>query len=136
MSRLSNATVRKLVVFAALAVLLVLAGGRVLIVRRQEKLLGGLYVFPDVPEERDPAALCAHLERLGVEAAYDGPLGHARHVFTHIIWEMDIFAFAAQACADVPGGRWVTAQELAALPMPTAVKAARTHAMERLRAGR
>ena len=118
------------------AVLLVLAGGRVLIVRRQEKLLGGLYVFPDVPEERDPAALCAHLERLGVEAAYDGPLGHARHVFTHIIWEMDIFAFEARACADVPGGRWVTAQELAALPLPTAVKAARTCAMERLRAGR
>ena len=118
------------------AVLLVFAGGRVLIVRREEKLLGGLYVFPDVPEERDPSALCAVLERLGVEAAYDGPLGHARHVFTHIVWEMDIFAFEAQTCADVPGGRWVTAQELATLPLPTAVKAARTHAMERLRAGR
>ena len=39
------------------AVLLVFCDNRVLIVKRQEKLLGGLFVFPDVLEESDPARL-------------------------------------------------------------------------------
>lgn len=114
------------------AVLLVFAQGRVLIVKREERLLGGLFVFPDVLEQSDPAALCAALEALGVRAAYDERLGHARHVFTHLIWEMDVYALVADAPAPVPGGQWVTREELAALPLPTAVKAARQWAMERL----
>ena len=115
------------------AVLLVLCEGRVLVVQRRERLLGGLYVFPDVLEESDPAALCAYLEAMGIRAAYDEKLGHARHVFTHLIWEMDVHALLADGMTDVPDGRWVTREELAALPLPTAVKAAREWAMERLK---
>ncbi len=114
------------------AVLLVFCDNRVLIVKRQEKLLGGLFVFPDVLEESDPARLCQALEALGIRAAYDEKLGHARHVFTHLIWEMDVHAVVADEMTRVPGGQWVTRQELAALPLPTAVKAARQWAMERL----
>lgn len=117
------------------AVLLVLCEGHVLVVQRKEKLLGGLYVFPDVllgDAPADPAVLCERMDELGLETAYDGALGHARHVFTHIIWEMDIFALEARRCAAVDGGKWVTAQELAALPLPTAVKVARECAMKRL----
>ena len=114
------------------AVLLVMAEGHVLIVRREEKLLGGLYVFPDVLEGKEPAELCRQMDALGLCTAYDGLLGHAKHVFTHIIWEMDIHLLVAQSCADIPGGRWVTREELEALPLPTAVKAARALAMERL----
>ena len=90
------------------AVLLVLAEGRVLVVQRREKLLGGLYVFPDVllgDGPADPSALCAQMDALGLETAYDGALGSARHVFTHIIWEMEIFALAARRCGPVDGGR-------------------------------
>ena len=118
------------------AVLLCVCDGRVLIVRRSEKLLGGLYVFPDVPDAGDPAVLCAHMEALGVRTAYDAPLGHARHVFTHIFWEMDIHLLLADACAPVPDGRWVTRDELAALPLPTAVRRARELAMGILEKGR
>lgn len=114
------------------AVLLVFCDNRVLIVKRQEKLLGGLFVFPDVLEESDPARLCQALEALGIRAAYDEKLGHARHVFTHLIWEMDVHAVVADEMTQVPGGQWVSRQELAALPLPTAVKAARQWAMERL----
>ena len=114
------------------AVLLVFCDNRVLIVKRQEKLLGGLFVFPDVLEESDPARLCRALEALGIRAAYDEKLGHARHVFTHLIWEMDVHAVVADEMTQVPGGQWVSRQELAALPLPTAVKAARQWAMERL----
>ena len=117
------------------AVLLVFAENRVLVVRRTEKLLGGLYVFPDVLHEGDagdPAALCAAMEAQGLRVAYDELLGCARHVFTHIIWEMDVHALIADACAPIDGGRWVTAEELAALPLPTAVGRARELAMARL----
>ena len=114
------------------AVLLVFCDNRVLIVKRQEKLLGGLFVFPDVLEESDPAKLCQALESLGIRAAYDERLGHARHVFTHLIWEMDVHAVVADEMTQVPGGQWVSRDELAALPLPTAVKAARQWTMERL----
>ena len=114
------------------AVLLVLCDDHVLIQKRQEKLLGGLFVFPDVLEESDPAALCAALEEMGVRAAYDERIGHAKHVFTHLIWEMDVHALIADEMTQIPNGQWVTGEELAALPLPTAVKAARQWAMERL----
>ncbi len=115
------------------SVLLTMCEGRVLVVKRREKLLGGLYVFPDALDVSDPAALCAHMQALGVSAAYDVLLGHAKHVFTHIIWEMDIHLLLADSCAQVEGGAWVTASELDALPLPTAVKAAREMAMKRLK---
>ncbi len=111
------------------AVLLVLAENRVLVIKRKEKLLGGLYVFPNMLHEcetSDPAALCAYLQRMGVHAAYDAPLGSARHVFTHLVWEMDVHAFLSEDCAPVQEGRWVSREELSALAMPTAVARART----------
>lgn len=115
------------------AVLLVFHGDRVLIVKRKEKLLGGLFVFPDVLEENDPAALCAALEAQGIRAAYDERIGHAKHVFTHLIWEMEVHALIADKMSDIPDGQWVTREELESLPLPTAVKAARGWAMERLK---
>jgi len=115
------------------AVLLVLCGNRVLVVQRKERLLGGLFVFPDVLDLEDPASLCAYLRELGIDAAYDEKLGHAKHVFTHLIWEMDIHLLEADRMIDVPQGQWVTRDELAALPLPTAVKTARQWAMEKLK---
>lgn len=115
------------------AVLLVFCEKRVLITKRKEKLLGGLFVFPDVLGESDPARLCEALEAQGIRAAYDEHIGHAKHVFTHLIWEMDVHALIADEMTEVPDGQWVTRDELEALPLPTAVKAARGWAMERLK---
>lgn len=114
------------------AVLLVFSKNRVLIIKRKEKLLGGLFVFPDVLEKSSPAELCDALGEMGIRAAYDEPIGHARHVFTHLIWEMDVHAMIADELTPVPDGQWVTRDELESLPLPTAVKAARGWAMERL----
>ena len=114
------------------AVLLVFFGNRVLVKRREEALLGGLYVFPDVLGESDPQKLCESVENLGIRCAYDAVLGTAKHVFTHIIWEMEIHAVEAENMPEIPGGLWVTREELEALPLPTAVKAARKCAMERI----
>lgn len=115
------------------AVLLVFYKDRVLITKRQEKLLGGLFVFPDVLGENDPARLCDALQAQGIRAAYDERIGHAKHVFTHLIWEMDVHVLIADEMTEIPDGQWVTRDELEALPLPTAVKAARGWAMERLK---
>ncbi len=117
------------------AVMLVFCERRVLTVRREERLLGGLYAFPSALHEGetgDPAALVYALEAMGVRAAYDEPLGRARHVFTHIVWEMDVHALAAETCTPVEGGLWATREALAALAMPTAVRYAREQAALRL----
>ena len=114
------------------AVLLIFCGDKVLVKRREEALLGGLYVFPDMLGENDPQKLCEYVENLGVRCAYDAMLGTAKHVFTHIIWEMEIHSLETENMPEVPGGLWVTRDELEALPLPTAVKAARKYAMERL----
>lgn len=114
------------------AILLVFCGDRVLVRKRREKLLSGLFVFPDVEDVQDPQALCAYLEDMGIHAAYDEHLGSAKHVFTHIIWEMDVHALICDAMPELEDSQWVTRDELFALPLPTAVKAARQFAMERL----
>ena len=72
------------------------------------------------------------MENFGVRCAYDAKLGEAKHVFSHIIWEMEIHAMEAENMPEIPGSMWVTKEELLALPLPTAVKAARKCAMERL----
>ena len=69
---------------------------------------------------------------MGISCVYDEYIGHAKHVFTHIIWEMDVHALIAESMPEISGGQWVTRDELEALPLPTAVKAARQWAMERL----
>lgn len=111
------------------AVLIIVADDRVLVTRRQERLLSGLFVFPDVLDETEPAKICEAAGALGVSCAYDSYAGHARHVFTHIIWEMDVHILQAESAADVENGQWVTQEELAALAMPTAVRFAREAAM-------
>lgn len=124
------------------AVLLVFSGGRVLVVRRTERMLGGLYIFPnllldgEMGRENAAVAYCDYMEAMGVSAAYDAHLGEAKHVFTHVVWMMEIHALAAGGCPEVEGGKWVTGEELEALPMPTAVRAARRLAAQRLAAAR
>lgn len=104
---------------------LVLLDRRILVHRREERLLHGLWSFPGFDGAVLPAEVEESLQKLGVQASFVDSLGSARHVFTHIIWEMTLLRYAAEGDACPPGWRWVTQEELAALPMPTALKAAR-----------
>ncbi len=115
------------------AVLLVFSGRRVLMRQRTEALLRGLWVFPileGTPPLRQLPARAKKLLRLPVTQVQSA--GEARHVFTHQIWQMQLFTMAAPADAQAPEGyRFVSADEMEALAIPTAVKAAvkavRTH---------
>lgn len=113
--------------------LLVFSDGRVLVRQRTEAMLQGLWIFPMLEGRRAPSALpAAAKRRLGLPLGRAQELGEARHVFTHQVWQMRLFALDTAASAAPEGWRFVTAQELAALPLPTAVAKARRLAMERL----
>lgn len=115
------------------AVALVYRGRTVLIRRRpDEGLLAGLYEFPGFPGARTEAEVREALREIGVEAGALRPAGGARHVFTHRIWQMTGWACDADGAAE---GHFASADELRALPFPTALRAFRAKALEALEGG-
>lgn len=111
-----------------LGMALVFNAGRVLLYPRTEKLLQGLWSFPAAEGTQMPGDVQKTLAEHGIFAQYAGPLGEARHTFTHLIWDMRLLRFDAPSDACPEGWRWANRAALDALPLPTAVKAARTAA--------
>lgn len=116
------------------AVAVVTCGDRVLVIKRQEALLNNLYVFVLAEGQGSPENAAARLLALGVDAQFEEGLGKARHIFTHRVWNMQLHHFTAGAQVSIAGGQWVTSRQLEALPLPTAMKAARAQAMRLLTA--
>ncbi|MBR4068960.1 MAG: A/G-specific adenine glycosylase [Clostridia bacterium] len=119
------------------AVCLLTCGDRVLVLPRQERMLKGLYVFWLTEEETAPEKVEQLLREDGLPCAFTAHLGEAKHVFTHRVWNMQLLHYTLETPPDDAwmakhSAKLVTAPELAALPLPTAVKAARAAAMELL----
>jgi len=118
----------------AMGVGLVIVDNTVLVQQRQEKLLGGLWVFVLLEDGIAPRTMKKHLHSLGLNANYQGELGEAKHVFSHRIWNMRLMHFSAARAETVKDGRWITLDELHELPFPTAMKAAKMAAEKLLKA--
>lgn len=105
------------------SVLLIRSGGRVLMRCRTEKLLQGMWCFPMIegffPEEE----LAVQVRRKGFPSSgMPAARGSFRHVFTHRIWEMQVYEISAAAEAAAPEGYvFVPEKELNALPVPAAM---------------
>ena len=103
-------------------VLILRLGGQeaapVVIRRRPAGLLGGLYEFPNLlcgqlpaAEGDDPAArTAAFLRGLGIEPLAVRSVGTARHLFTHVEWQME------GVCATLPAGAVLPEDWLAVSP--------------------
>ena len=109
---------------------LVIADGRVLTIKRDAALLKGLWVFLLSEGDSTPEGMARRLEALGMQANHITPLGEARHVFTHRIWNMQLYRVDLSAVPKRMIGQWADAQTLTELPLPTAMKAARRAAMD------
>lgn len=109
---------------------LVIAEGRVLTIKRDAALLKGLWVFLLTEGDSTPEGMARKLEALGMQANRIIPLGEARHVFTHRIWNMQLYRVDLSAVPQRMIGQWADAQMLTELPLPTAMKAARRAAMD------
>ena len=105
---------------------LIFSGKRVLMRQRTEALLRGLWVFPMIEGNltlRQTPPTVKKLTKLAVTDVKSA--GNARHVFTHQIWQMQLYTMQSPDNAEAPAGyRFVPLEELAQLAIPTAVKAA------------
>lgn len=108
------------------AVCLIFSGDSVLMRQRTEALLHGLWVFPMVegfPTLRQMPSSVKKLTKLAVTDVQSA--GKAKHVFTHQIWQMQLYTMFATESTESPAGyRFVPVNELDSLAIPTAVKAA------------
>ena len=111
----------------AVGIAVVTYGARTLLLERKEALLKGLWVFPLTEEGDGPAEMEMRLKQLGVRARFKEALGHARHVFTHRVWNMTVYHYIAQE-QTAREGRWASLAEMNALPLPTAIRAAKSWA--------
>lgn len=105
---------------------LIFAGDRVLMRQRTETMLQGLWVYPMIEDHWAPEELPALIRKKWKlqtsEAAY---AADAKHIFTHQVWQMKIYTLQTDPDACAPEGwRFVTLEEMNALTIPTAVKAA------------
>ena len=94
-----------------------------IVIRRRdhEKLLGGLYEFPSVEGNLNRAEAGAFLAELGFrELRNFEPLPGAKHVFTHLIWQMRGWRVRAD---DIPAGALTAdADGLRARAFPSALR--------------
>ena len=107
-------------------VLLIRAGGRVLMRQRTETLLNGLWCFPMLEGTFSDDTLMQHVRRMLQLSCTDlRAVGPARHVFTHRIWQMQLYTMSAEASASAPAGyEFIALDQLASLPVPVAMNAA------------
>jgi A/G-specific adenine glycosylase len=108
------------------AVLLIRSGNRVLMRQRTERLLQGLWCFPMLEGTFPSDELIAHVHReLNISCRDPKNAGSARHVFTHQIWQMQLYTMSAEASATAPAGyEFIALDRLSSLPLPVAMNAA------------
>lgn len=106
--------------------------GRVLLFKREQALLRGLYVFLLTEEDNSPEAVLLAAQKLR-SARLVRELGVARHIFTHRIWDMRLYHLEAETCVPVPGGVWADVDGIENLPLPVAMNAARKAALSILK---
>ena len=104
---------------------LVTCGDRILMQRRDAALLRGLWVFFLMEGDASRESMQKKLRSLGLDAAYKTDLGEARHVFTHRVWNMRLYHFEASEPIPLQDFSWVDPEQLRALPLPTAMRAAK-----------
>ena len=112
-------------------VLLIVSQGRVLMRRRTEALLEGMWVFPMLEGHEKAASIAAAAKRrIGVKTVYEAPAGEAKHVFTHQVWQMKLHILRAESAQAPQGWQFVSPEEMEELAIPTAVAKARKAAEE------
>ena len=106
----------------------------ILVFKRRERMLQGLYVFGLVEDITDPIDIQAYWANRGLQLRFAADVGDARHVFTHRIWNMNILQFKllqkpSKAFLLDNDAVLVDSMQLKALPLPTAMKAAKEAAL-------
>ncbi len=114
-------------------VFLLVANGKIATRKRPGKgLLASLCEFPNVEGNLDEASAKIVLAQWGFEVKNLAPIGSAKHIFTHIEWQMK--GYFAEVKQETGGFIWSDASAFSALPMPSAFRRFTSIAREKLEA--
>lgn len=100
---------------------------------RTESLLRGLWTFPML--DCDPSDACTALSSgFHISATPAGELTQARHVFTHLVWEMSVLPLKAPSGQPAPADfLWLSVRDLESLAFPAAMNVPLRTALAMLR---
>jgi A/G-specific adenine glycosylase len=103
-----------------LVLLIFSADGRILMRRRTEGLLKGMWVY--YLTEGTPTDIPAHASEMGYTVKSTDPLGEFTHTFTHRIWEMTGYALTVYENHTVDDYVFLTPDEVEKIAIPAAMK--------------
>ena len=102
--------------------LLMNEGGAVMMHRREQSLLRGMWEFVTLEHTMNEGAVAAHLSELGFQVQTVKDFGAMKHVFTHIIWHMNAYFCRVAGSGALPKHNWVPKIEVSSLAIPTAFR--------------
>jgi A/G-specific adenine glycosylase len=89
-------------------------------------LIGGLWAFPYQAVKRDDSLTLKDtiFDQFGMRLGQAKLSGQTKHVFTHQLWDMTLYAFEVEEAIWVedPKMMWATLSDIEAIPMSTAMK--------------
>jgi len=97
-------------------------GGEILMRQRSEKLLSGLWEFYSSDGFINEEDVLSHLQSFGFTADEIKPLGSAKHIFTHIIWQMCGYVCKCDSQGAPHGYHWIGKSKFETLAIPTALR--------------
>lgn len=102
-------------------VFLLFREGKVALRKRADTgLLASLWEFPNVLGSLDASGAALTLAQWGLSTQEIAPVGHAKHIFTHIEWDMQ--GFSALVTGEGDSLYWADAEAFEAVALPTAFK--------------
>ncbi len=102
-------------------VLLLFQNGKIALRKRPDSgLLAGLWEYPNLPESLDEAGALLALAQMGLRAQQLEPAGSAKHIFTHIEWDMK--GYFADVTGETDELFWADAAAFDAAAIPTAFR--------------
>ena len=116
-------------------VAVVIARGQALIRQRPNKgLLAGLWELPNLEGELTSGEITKLLQGWGLDPLRILPMGAAKHIFTHIEWQMQGWLVQVAEPTPLPGWVWADTEALQkGHPLPSAFRAYSEGLSERLR---
>ena len=102
-------------------VLLLFQGGKVALRKRPDTgLLASLWEFPSILGNLDESGVSLALAQMGLSSESIAPAGSAKHIFTHIEWDMK--GYFAEVSGENDDLIWTDADAFDAFALPTAFK--------------
>jgi len=94
----------------------------ILMRKRNEKLLHGLWEFYYVDKTLEEKDIFAHIQKLGYTCTQVTPMGQATHLFTHLKWNMTGYMCQVNEFFAIEDYSFVPIEEINSLAMPSAFR--------------